>query len=165
MSFMKINIQLLDGGTLPKRQTAGSAGYDLYAAHTLTLRSGDVKIVKLGFKIAIPSGFEAQIRSRSGLAAKRVFVLNSPGTIDSDYRNEVGVLLMNLGDEEFVVNIGDRIAQMVFAKVEVANFIQVDELDLTTRADGWGSTGVGSDIGADIGKDVTCKDVLCKNVL
>lgn len=140
---MKVNIKLLDGGKEPLRQTQGSAGYDLFASHELEIAPGKVGLIKLGFIVEIPEGFEAQIRSRSGLALKnQLFVLNSPGTIDSDYRQEVGVLLMNISNESFFVEKHMRIAQMIFAKVENVEFAKITEITQTNRQAGWGSTGV-----------------------
>lgn len=128
---------------LPSKQTLGSSGYDLYAADNVSIEPGKVCLIPLGFKMSMPQGWEAQIRSRSGLAFKhQVFVLNSPGTIDSDYRDEVKVLLMNQGSEIFLVEKGMRIAQMIFAKIEHANFEAVEEFsDKIDRGGGFGSTG------------------------
>jgi len=129
---------------LPTRATDGSAGYDLYAAGSYTVRvpAGEQMLIKTGVSISLPQGYEAQVRPRSGLALKhRVTVLNSPGTIDSDFRNEIGVLLMNHGVGAFEVRPGDRIAQLVIAKYEVLPWIEVDVLDETQRKGGWGSTG------------------------
>lgn len=126
----------------PSKQTPGSAGYDLYAAAEKTIKPGTCEIVPTGLILEIPFGFEAQIRSRSGLAFKnKVVVLNSPGTIDSDYRQEVGVLLFNHGNESFKVEKHMRIAQMVFAKVEYFEFKEMNELNQSERSGGWGSTG------------------------
>lgn len=141
-TYMKVPIKFF-GGKAPERQTEGSAGYDLFAAKPVVIKPKSVEIVHLGFSIAIPQGYEAQIRSRSGIARKnKLFVLNSPGTIDSDHRDEVCVLLMNLGDEDFVVEENMRVAQMIFAKVENVKFETVAELDATARGPGWGSTGL-----------------------
>lgn len=138
---MQVVFKLLDG-CLPKRQTDGSAGYDLFSASEVIVPSGGVALVRLGFCMQIEPGFEAQIRSRSGLALKKmVFVLNSPGTIDSDYREEVGVVLMNLSPSVFHVSIGDRVAQMVFASVVSADFSLQGCLSSTSRFGGFGSTG------------------------
>ncbi len=130
---------------LPAYQTNGSAGLDLRAAvsEPMTLAVGARRLVPTGLRMAIPSGFEAQIRPRSGLALKHgITVLNSPGTIDSDYRGEVQVLLVNLGDEAFLVNRGERIAQLVVSPVAQATLEIVDSLDETDRgAGGYGSTG------------------------
>lgn len=130
---------------LPAYQSADAAGLDLHAAveAPLTLAPGARALVPTGIAMAIPRGFEGQVRPRSGLALRHgVTVLNSPGTIDADYRGEVKVLLVNLGQEPFVVQAGDRIAQLVIAKVERAELVVVSELDATDRgAGGYGSTG------------------------
>lgn len=131
----------------PKQQTAGAAGVDLPAALAfdteLVLAPGGRALVPTGFSIALPEGYEAQIRPRSGLAAKHgITVLNAPGTIDADYRGEVKVILVNHGAEPFAVRRGDRIAQMVVAPVVAVQFDEVEVLDETERgADGHGSTG------------------------
>ena len=124
---------------LPKYQTQGSSGLDLRANITdpITLAQGDFTTIPVGIHISIPLGYEAQIRPRSGLAAKHgITVLNSPGTIDSDYRGEIKVPLINHGKEDFEITRGLRIAQMVIAPVHMANFAEVDELDDTERGDG-----------------------------
>lgn len=124
--------------------TAGAAGYDLCASEAVTIKAGEFGKVPTGVRIAMPKGMEAQIRPRSGLAAKHgVTVLNAPGTIDSDYRGEICVILINHGKNDFVIEPGMRIAQMVFAHVTQVDFEQVDELDKTARGDGgFGSTGM-----------------------
>lgn len=131
---------------LPSYATEQSAGLDLraYIDEPITLRPLERKLVHTGLYIALPKGYEAQVRPRSGLALKHgITVLNTPGTIDADYRGEIGVVLVNLSNEEFVVNDGERIAQMVIAKHEVAEFVEVEELDETVRgAGGYGHTGV-----------------------
>ena len=146
---MDLLIKVLDnalGMQLPQYQTAGSAGMDLIAAvdDEMVINHGEVQLIPTGIAIAMPLGFEAQIRSRSGLAFKNhVTVLNSPGTIDSDYRGEIKVIMMNFGKEPFVVKRGMRIAQMVIAKHETANIKIVDELPESVRNEGgFGSTGV-----------------------
>jgi dUTP pyrophosphatase len=132
---------------LPAYETAGSAGMDLRAAVAqaapVTLAPGERALVPTGLAFALPPGFEAQVRPRSGLAAKSgVTCLNSPGTIDSDYRGEVKVILINLGQDDFVIRRGDRIAQAVIAPVVQAGWREVDSLDETERgAGGFGSTG------------------------
>jgi len=130
---------------LPEPQTAGSAGFDLCAAiaEPWVLEPGRRRLVPTGFALALPAGFEAQVRPRSGLALKHgVTVLNAPGTIDSDYRGPVGVVLVNLGDEPFVVTPGARIAQLVFARHEHATLEVVATLEETARGSGgYGSTG------------------------
>jgi dUTP pyrophosphatase len=129
----------------PRTATAGSAGCDLRAAvdHPLVLEPGARALVPTGLAIALPRGWEAQVRPRSGLAVKYgVTVLNAPGTIDSDYRGEVRVILINHGDQPFVIARGERIAQVVVATVAVARWQEVDTLDETERgAGGFGSTG------------------------
>lgn len=136
-----------NGLALPRYETEGAAGMDLLAAldeaEPLTLAPGARALVPTGLAIALPTGFEAQVRPRSGLAAKNgVTVLNSPGTIDCDYRGEVKVILVNLGAEPFVITRGTRIAQMVVAPVTQAVLAEVESLDETTRgAGGFGSTG------------------------
>ncbi len=134
---------------LPAYETVGAAGMDLRAAvgedAPVTLRPGARDMIPTGLAMAIPQGFEVQIRPRSGLAAKAgVTCLNTPGTIDSDYRGEVKVILINLGAEDFIIRRGDRIAQMVVAPVTQADWSEVDSLDETARgAGGFGSTGAG----------------------
>ncbi len=135
------------GLALPAYETAESAGLDLPAAveDDLVLGPGARALVPTGFAIALPPGFEAQVRPRSGLALREgVTVLNSPGTIDADYRGEVGVILVNLGDKPFIVSRGARIAQMVVAPVAQAAWHPVEALPETRRGDGgFGSTGLG----------------------
>ncbi|MBA4311234.1 MAG: dUTP diphosphatase [Chlorobiaceae bacterium] len=130
---------------LPSYATSGSSGMDIYAAvgEDLVLKKGETVLVPTGFTIEVPPGYEAQVRPRSGLAIKNgVGVLNSPGTIDSDYRGEVKVILTNFGKEDFIVHRGDRIAQMVIAPVVQAVWVEVDMLEDTKRgAGGFGHTG------------------------
>jgi len=132
--------------TLPKYETAGSAGMDLTASidEDIIIKSGEIKLIKTGIAIALEKGFEAQIRPRSGLALKNgITVLNTPGTIDSDYRGEICVILINHSKLDFVVSRGMRIAQMIIAKYEQAKINEVDNLDDTARGtSGFGSTGV-----------------------
>ena len=141
-------IRIINRGSqqLPAYATPQSAGMDLRAniEVPITLRPPERRIVPTGLYIALPEGYEAQVRPRSGLALKHgITVLNSPGTIDSDYRGEIGVLLINLSDTPFVINAGERIAQMVVARHEQAELIEVEELDDTERgAGGYGHTGV-----------------------
>jgi dUTP pyrophosphatase len=132
-----------EGLPLPSYASAHAAGLDVVAAESLTLTPGRRHAVATGFAIAIPHGFEVQVRPRSGLALKHgISVLNTPGTIDSDYRGEVKVILANLGNEPFEVVRGERIAQLVPAPVHQGRFLEVDELDATARgAGGFGSTG------------------------
>lgn len=131
---------------LPKYQTELSAGMDLYAniSEPITLKSLERTLVKTGLFISLPKGFEAQIRPRSGLAFKNgISVLNTPGTIDADYRGEIGVILVNLSAQDFTINDGDRIAQMVIAKHETATWEEVENLDETERGEGgFGSSGI-----------------------
>ena len=141
---MKIKIVNKSKHPLPKYQTALSAGMDLYAniEESVTLKPLERKLISTGLLIELPQGFEAQIRPRSGLAIKNgITVLNTPGTIDADYRGEIGVILVNLSAEAFTINNGDRIAQMVIAKHETAVWDEVAELSETDRgAGGFGST-------------------------
>ena len=138
-------VQLPHGEGLepPTAQTSGSAGYDVCSADELELKPGERGMARTGFSIAIPFGYECQIRPRSGLAVKHGVTLpNAPATIDSDYRGEIKIPLINLGQEVFRVTRGMRIAQMVFAKVERVEFRQVEELGATSRGEGgFGSTG------------------------
>ena len=141
-----IRLQRLPHGRglpLPAYATACAAGLDVVAAEDLTLAPGARHAVATGFAIAIPEGYEVQVRPRSGLALKHgVTCLNTPGTIDADYRGEVKVILANLGDAAFEVRRGERIAQLVPAAVQRAAFAEVDALDETARgAGGFGSTG------------------------
>lgn len=141
---MKVLIKPLENSVrLPERQTPEAAGVDLCAAEESTLQPGGRALVPCGFAMALPAGFEAQVRPRSGLAYKHgVTVLNSPGTIDSDYRGEVKVLLINHGDSPFTVEAGMRIAQLVIAQVMLVETETVDSLPETLRGDGgFGSTG------------------------
>jgi dUTP pyrophosphatase len=149
MPSQKVEVQIkrLNNGAglpLPGYATSGAAGMDICAAESLTLRVGKRHAVATGFAFAIPIGFEVQVRPRSGLALKHgITCLNTPGTIDSDYRGEVKVILANLGDEDFVIKHGDRIAQLVVAPVTQAAMVEVDMLDDTERGSGgFGSTGV-----------------------
>lgn len=129
---------------LPEYMTSGSAGADLYAVEGTEILPGQVLAVSVGFSMALPEGYEAQIRSRSGLALNNaVCVLNSPGTIDSDFRGVLKVILANLGPDPFVIKPGDRVAQMVINRVSQAEFQEVEVLDETDRGEGgFGSTGV-----------------------
>ena len=131
---------------LPKYETLFSAGMDLRAnlEESIVLKPFQRLVVKTGLFISLQQGYEAQIRPRSGLALRKgVTVLNSPGTIDADYRGEIGVILINLSDSDFEINTGDRIAQMIIAKHETIEWEAVDKLDDSVRGDkGFGSTGV-----------------------
>ena len=144
--MIEIGLKRLDHGAglpLPSYASGGAAGLDVVAAETLTLAPGARHAVATGFAIAIPEGFEVQVRPRSGLALKHgITCLNTPGTIDSDSRGEVKVILANLGDAPFEIVRGERIAQLVPAPVLRAAFTEVDDLDQTARgAGGFGSTG------------------------
>ena len=131
---------------IPARRSAQASGLDLHAniKESVTIKKGECVLIPAGIKIALPFGFEAQIRSRSGLALNHgIVVLNSPGTIDADYRGEIKILLMNHGIENFEISRGDRIAQMVICKVEMMDCTEVEELPETKRGeDGLGSTGI-----------------------
>ena len=147
MEKITINVKRIDqaDASLPERQTAGAAGYDVRAANPepLVIRPGARAAVPTGLILAIPPGFEVQVRPRSGLALKHgIIVPNSPGTIDSDYRGELKVILMNLGETDFTVRAGDRIAQLVVAPVCRASFATATQLPATSRGEGgFGSTG------------------------
>ncbi len=142
----KIQIKKLSSTvSIPKYETPGSSGMDI-AAHienNIIINPGEKALISTGFSIAIPRGYEVQIRPRSGLAAKRnITVLNTPGTIDADYRGEIKVILINLGKEKFIIENGERIAQMVVCPVVQASLEEVKELSDTQRgSDGFGSTG------------------------
>ena len=143
-----VKVQIINKGKqpLPQYATPQSAGLDLRANidEPFTLRPLERRIVPTGLYIALPEGYEAQVRPRSGLALKHgITVLNSPGTIDADYRGELGILLINLSNEDFVVNPGERVAQMIVARCEQAELVSVEVLDETERgAGGYGHTGV-----------------------
>jgi dUTP pyrophosphatase len=142
---MKIKVINKSANSLPEYQTVFSAGMDLRAnlEAPVTLNSLERKIISTGLQIELPEGYEAQIRPRSGLAAKQgITVLNSPGTIDADYRGDIGVILVNLSDKTVTINPGERIAQMVIAKHERAQWEEANELADTERGSGgFGSTG------------------------
>lgn len=147
MTILRIKkLENLNELPLPKYESDGAAGLDLVAAinEDIILKSGEIKLIKTGIAIALEKGFEAQIRPRSGLALKNgITVLNSPGTVDSDYRGEVCAILINHSKVDFVVSRGMRIAQMVIAKHEQAQIVEVENLDETLRGSkGFGSTGV-----------------------
>lgn len=143
-----MQIKIINNSThaLPHYETIASAGMDLRANinEAITLKPLERTIVKTGLFIELPIGFEAQVRPRSGLAAKKgVTVLNAPGTIDADYRGEIGVILVNMSNEDFIIENGERIAQLVIAKHERAEWVEVKELSETSRGEGgFGSTGV-----------------------
>ena len=143
---MKIKIVNKSQHDSPEYATSQSAGLDLRAnlAEEIVLKPLARTLVKTGLFIELPEGYEAQVRPRSGLAYKKgITVLNSPGTIDADYRGEIGVILVNLSEEEFVIENGERVAQLVIAKHEQAQWVEVESLEETDRgAGGFGSTGV-----------------------
>ena len=128
---------------IPQYATPGSSGVDLCSTMYCMIKPGDMALIPTGIRLAIPEGYEGQIRPRSGLTLdKKIIIPNSPGTIDSDYRGEIRVLLMNMGDDPFTITFGDRIAQLVFAPVAQATFEEVKSLEPTKRgAGGFGSTG------------------------
>lgn len=143
--MIKVKIKNKSKNELPEYKTPGSAGVDLRAdiQRKLVVLPGARLVVPTGLFMEIPEGYEGQIRSRSGLAAKNgIIVLNSPGTIDCDYREEILVILFNSSKENFIIEAGDRIAQMVFAKYEKIEFEEIEELSSTERTDGLGSTGI-----------------------
>ena len=131
---------------LPAYETNGSSGMDIRAwtEEEIILRPGDIKLVPTGISISIPPGYEAQIRPRSGLALKHgIGLVNSPGTIDSDYRGEIGIIMVNFGKEPFIIRRGDRIAQMVIARIYQARILEVEDLESTVRGDGgFGHSGI-----------------------
>ncbi len=145
---MKVYLKRLHSFDLPIPQymTKGSSGIDLYAANQqdLVIAVGAIVLVPTGIAISIPQGYEAQIRPRSGLALNfGLTLLNTPGTIDADYRGEIKVIVINLGDKEYILEKGERIAQMIFTNIERAELIEVDTLDNTARGTGgFGHTGV-----------------------
>ena len=138
--MLKIKIQKINElAKLPKSMTEHAAGYDLYSCNEedMVIKSGEVVLIPTGIAISLPAGFEAQIRPRSGLAIKhQIGVLNSPGTIDADYRGEIKIILFNFGKDDFVVAPHTRIAQMVIARYESIDFIITDQLDDTDRGSG-----------------------------
>jgi len=143
--MLQIKVINKSNNPLPKYQTIASAGMDLHAnlQKTITLQPGERKLIPTGLFIELPLGYEAQVRPRSGLALKHgITVLNSPGTIDADYRGEIKVLLVNHGTEEFEIEHSDRIAQMIIARHEQAEWIPVSEINQTDRGiGGYGSSG------------------------
>ena len=127
----------------PKYETPQSAGADVRSKIDTVVPAHERALIPTGMFVAIPEGYEIQVRPRSGLALKKgITVLNTPGTVDADYRNEIGVILFNTSDEDFKVEAGDRIAQIVLNKVEQINWVEVDELDETDRNGGFGSTNI-----------------------
>lgn len=146
----KIKVIVQEGATLPRYETEGAAGADIcaFVSQPITLKVGGRVAVPTGLFFEIPRGFEVQIRPRSGLALKNgITCLNTPGTIDSDYRGEVKVILANFGDDDFVIQNGMRIAQMIFAPVLRCEFSEVSSLEETARGSGgFGSTGMGENL-------------------
>lgn len=144
---MKINFKKLnEKAIIPEYKTSGSAGFDLNVlldGDSEIIKKGEIKLLKTGLAMALPEGYEAQVRSRSGLSLKNgLIILNAPGTIDSDYRGEICLIMMNCGREDYIVENGSRMAQMVIAKYEKAEIAIVDDLDSTERGNGaFGSTG------------------------
>lgn len=144
MKKLAVRVKTVDpDAIIPKYQTKEAAGFDLHSIEEKTIRAGERDVVKTGLAIALPKGYELQVRPRSGLALKNgITVLNTPGTIDSDYRGELMVILLNTSREDFAIKKGDRIAQAVIKEILQADFAVVDELDSTERGTGgFGSTG------------------------
>lgn len=144
---MKLYIKRLQKDLpLPKYMTEGAAGMDLYSAveEDTIIKKGEIKLIPTGISISISEGYEAQIRPRSGLALKYgIGLVNSPGTVDSDYRGEINLIMINFGSDDFIVKRGDRVAQMVINKIKTPDIIEVESLDDTSRgAGGFGSTGL-----------------------
>lgn len=149
MGNLTVAVKRMDGGSdlpLPSYESSGSSGMDLRASvgSPVTLAPGQIRLIPTGIAISLPTGYEAQIRPRSGLALRHgIGMVNSPGTIDSDYRGEIGVIMINWGTEPFTVNRGDRIAQMVIAKVFRAELAETTHLDATSRGEGgFGHSGI-----------------------
>lgn len=149
MKRIRIGIKRVDGHTdlaLPSYASQGASGMDIRASveETVLLKPGDIRRIPTGLAVSIPAGYEAQIRPRSGLALRHgIGMVNSPGTIDSDYRGEIGIIVINWGQEPFPIRRGERLAQMVITKVYKADFIELDDLDTTPRgAGGFGHTGL-----------------------
>lgn len=141
---MSFSVKMEPGcqGLEPVKKNPGDAGYDLSAARSCIIKPGEIAMISAGFKMALPAGYEAQVRTRSGLGKLGICVSNSPGTIDAGYRGEVCVLLVNHSDKPYTVTRGDRIAQMVINKLPDAEMVMVTELDATARGEnGFGSTG------------------------
>lgn len=144
MKEIKVKIILEEGAVLPFYATTGSAGMDIRAniKEPITLKSLERKLIPTGIKMEIPTGYEVQVRPRSGLALKSgVTVLNSPGTIDADYRGEIGVILINLSNEDYIIQPQERIAQLILNEVAQMSLQKVTSLEVTNRAGGFGSTG------------------------
>ncbi|NCB00709.1 MAG: dUTP diphosphatase [Spirochaetia bacterium] len=148
MEGLTLRVKLMDGGKLPEYSSLEAAGADLHASlpsgPILLKKGGGRALIPTGIILEIPSGYEGQVRPRSGLAVKHgITVLNSPGTIDSDYRGEVKIILINLGEEDFTINHQDRVAQLVISTVQRIQFIPTDYTSMTHRgSSGFGSTGV-----------------------
>ena len=149
MDRVEVKIKRLSGHediALPGYETTGSSGMDLRAAvkEETILKPGEIRLIPTGLTISVPEGYEGQIRPRSGLALKHgIGMINSPGTIDSDYRGEIGIIAINWGQRPFVIRRGDRIAQMVITRVYRAQVIEVDDLDFTQRGEGgFGHSGI-----------------------
>ena len=149
MDKIQIKVVRLDGNRdlpLPAYESKGSSGLDLraYVREPVLLKPGEIKLIPTGLAVSIPSGYEAQIRPRSGLALRYgIGMVNSPGTIDSDYRGEIGIIMVNWGSEPFTIQKGDRIAQMIISRVYTADFVEVADLDETDRGQGgFGHTGI-----------------------
>ena len=149
METIPVKVKRLEDGNnipLPVYESQGSSGMDIRAAvkdHVL-LKPGEIKLIPTGLAVSVPPGYEAQIRPRSGLALHHgIGMVNSPGTIDSDYRGEIGIIMINWGTEPFAIKSGDRIAQMVFSRVYQADLVEVNDLDSTSRGHGgFGHTGL-----------------------
>ncbi len=141
---MKVKIKKLNPkAIIPHQLHKNDAGYDIRAIENITIPTGKWKLVKTGIAVELPQEMEIQIRSRSGLALKKgIFCLNAPGTVDAGYRNEIGVILANLSDDDFEINIGDRVAQLIFQTPKHPEIVEVEELDDSDRGlGGFGSTG------------------------
>jgi dUTP pyrophosphatase len=141
---MKVKIKKLNPkAIIPHQLHKNDAGYDIRAIENITIPTGKWKLVKTGIAVELPQEMEIQIRSRSGLALKKgIFCLNAPGTIDAGYRNEIGVILANLSDDDFEINIGDRVAQLIFQTPKHPEIVEVEELNDSDRGlSGFGSTG------------------------
>jgi len=144
MKKLDVKVKILNtDAVIPKYQTSEAAGFDLHSVDEKTIKAGERDVIKTGLAVALPKGYELQVRPRSGLALKNgITVLNTPGTVDSDYRGELMVILLNTSKEDFVIKKGDRIAQAVIKEILQADFEIVDELDSTERGSGgFGSTG------------------------
>lgn len=144
--MIPVKIKKLDGARIPEYTSSGAAGADIYSFldESITLNSGETRLIPTGLFLEIPEGYEAQVRPRSGLALKNgITLLNSPGTIDSDYRGELKIIVTNLGDNPFIIENHMRIAQLVFNKVYQGNFIETGDLSSTERdSGGFGHSGV-----------------------